>query len=126
MRGGTDEAHRRRCRRTGGSRKCVHERTSTSASTCVATPQQQIACRPQGTTDRGEISGIPVNIGKRKRAAAEAELTGAAMDDDVDRIEAFAAAQRVRDLLGSGTCATEKDRLNARPQPCDKYGNVGD
>nr|WP_245235598.1 hypothetical protein [Mesorhizobium erdmanii] len=48
------------------------------------------------------------------------------MDDDVDRIEAFAAAQRVRNLLGSGPCTTEKHRLNARPQPCDKHGNVGD
>ncbi|ODA95215.1 hypothetical protein BFX40_21650 [Mesorhizobium sp. SEMIA 3007] len=77
-------------------------------------------------TDRREIVRMPVDVGERKRAGAEAEFARAAMDDNVDGIQAFAIMQGACDLFRSRHRAAEKHRLDARPQPCNERGNVGD
>ncbi|WP_246677560.1 MULTISPECIES: hypothetical protein [unclassified Mesorhizobium] len=69
---------------------------------------------------------MPIKIGHRQRSGAEVEFARTAVNDNVNRIQAVLAAQRVRDLLRSWQSTAKKNRLNAGPHARDEHWNIGD
>src|SRR3981081_428754 len=67
----------------------------------VAPPQPQIAILTQRGTDRRKAVSRLINRRERQFAGSEAKLARAAVDDNVDRIEIFAASKHVGALLQS-------------------------
>ena len=65
-----------------------------------------------------------IEVRERQRAGTEAKFAWAPVGDDVDGIEALAAAQGARNLFHGGHCAAEQHRGHSGPQSCDERRNI--